>query len=135
MSSNITRREYKAARQDGHGGTLQNICAFQSKEMQSTGNALFGENTRGKLILEAVICIYIVSMFADFKANVAFNNKPCFKSCTVVSILTKGSRNIRKSTKVVTMSLEVLPPPLRQLVTAWGCGADPPSSDSLGVRS
>ena len=37
----------------------------------------------------------------------------------------KGSRNIRKSAKVVTMSLEGAHPP-RQLVTAWGCGADPP---------
>ena len=36
----------------------------------------------------------------------------------------EGSSNIRKSAKVVTMSLEA--PVLRQLVTAWGCGADPP---------
>ena len=39
----------------------------------------------------------------------------------------KGSRTRRKSAKVVTMSLEGgAPHPLRQLVTAWGCGADPP---------
>ena len=38
--------------------------------------------------------------------------------------LTEGSRNLRKSAKVVTMSLEAPSPP-RQLVTAWGCGADP----------
>ena len=37
----------------------------------------------------------------------------------------QGSRNIRKSAKVVTMSLEGSPPP-RQLVTALGCKADPP---------
>ena len=48
----------------------------------------------------------------------------------------EGSRTRRKSAKVVTMSLEGGPPPPRQLVTAWGCEADPPpSSDSLGVRS
>ena len=49
----------------------------------------------------------------------------------------EGSRTRRKSAKVVTMSLEGgPPPPPRQLVTAWGCGADPPpSSDSLGVQT
>ena len=40
---------------------------------------------------------------------------------------TKGSRTRRKSAKVVTMSLEGGGAPhSRQLVTAWGCGADPP---------
>ena len=42
------------------------------------------------------------------------------------SVLPQGSRNIRKSAKVVTMSLEGVPPPLRHLVTAWGCGSDLP---------
>ena len=48
--------------------------------------------------------------------------------------VSQGSRNIRKSAKVVTMSLEG-PPPHRQLVTAWGAKLTPPSSDSLGVGS
>ena len=38
----------------------------------------------------------------------------------------KGSRNIRKSTKVVTISVAGVPAPPRQLVTAWRCGSDPP---------
>ena len=44
----------------------------------------------------------------------------------------KGSRSIRKSAKVVTMSLEGGP-----LVAAWGGGPapPPPCSDSLGVRT
>ena len=43
------------------------------------------------------------------------------------NLTAKGSRTRRKSAKVVIMSLEGAPPP-RQLVTAWGCGADPPYS-------
>ena len=68
-----------------------------------------------------ILIIIMKFMFHPiFPPNSAKALKPDLPICSC-----KGSRTIRKSAKVVTMSLEGPPPP-RQLVTAWGCGDDPP---------
>ena len=68
------------------------------------------------------ICIWYWNFYAELKCQWVW--------------ITKGSRNTRKSAKVVTMSLEGAPPPSASAsdssrVQSW----PPPSSDSLGVRT
>ena len=55
-----------------------------------------------------------------------FFRSRAFRKCNAAPKALKESRNISKSAKVVTMSLEGTPPHPRELVTAWGWGVDPP---------
>ena len=72
------------------------------------------------LLLTEFLFFLIYSLYWAFSQNVSTQwGKPQYKKK-------------RKSSDNVTRGPA---PPAHQLVTAWGCVADPPSSDSLGVRS
>ena len=122
---------------DRHPGMTLYLVVYQTIDWNFQVKRKAGEEeSKGNKKLKSLPILNLGQTPSDEIGKMEEQNKLEQREVNLWIKLGQGIRNIRKSAKVVTMSLEGEPPPTASASDSLGVRSwPPPSSDSLGVRT